>query len=306
MFGFLIRRLALTIPVVWLVVTLVFSLIHLVPGDPVAQMLGEGASVTQIEQMRHELGLDRSLFAQYRGYMVGLAHGDLGMSYRDQQPVLKSILARYPATIELAAAAIVFSILLSVPFGVIGAVKRGTNIDRSIGFLSLLGVSLPNFALGPILVLFFSITLGLLPVSGRNGLLYLVLPAVTMGGSLAAITTRMVRASMLEEIHQDYVRTARAKGLPERTILFKHALRNGLIPVITILGLQIGPLLAGAIITESIFSWPGLGRLMIQAINARDYPLVQGCILTISLTYILVNLTTDILYSVVDPRIRYE
>src|ERR1700722_13176091 len=256
MFGFLIRRLALTIPVVWLVVTLVFSLIHLVPGDPVAQMLGEGASVTQIEQMRHDLGLDRSLFAQYRSYMVGLAHGDLGMSYRDQQPVLKSILARYPATIELAAAAIVFSILLAVPFGVIGAVNRGTNIDRSIGFLSLLGVSLPNFALGPILVLFFSITLGLLPVSGRNGLLYLVLPAVTMGGSLAAITTRMVRASMLEEIHQDYLRTARAKGLPERTILFKHALRNGLIPVITILGLQIGPLLAGAIITESIFSWP--------------------------------------------------
>jgi peptide/nickel transport system permease protein len=306
MLGFVLRRIVFTIPVLWIVVTLIFSLIHLVPGDPVAQMLGEGASVTQIEQMRHELGLDRSLSEQYRTYLVGLIHGDLGISYRDQRPVLRSIMARYPATIELAVAAIVISVILAVPFGVIGAVRRGSALDRSVGFFSLLGISLPNFVLGPLLILFFSIILGLLPVSGRGGPEYLILPAITLGGALAAITTRMVRASMLEEIHQDYVRTARAKGLPERTILFRHALRNGLIPVITILGLQAGPLLAGAIITETIFAWPGLGLLTFQALSARDYPLVQGCILAVTLTYIVVNLATDVLYSVVDPRIRYD
>ena len=198
------------------------------------------------------------------------------------------------------------SLVLAIPAGVIAAVRRGTLIDRAIGVFSLLGVSLPNFALGPLLILLFSIVLGLLPVSGRGGISHLILPALTMGGALAAITTRMVRASMLEEIQQDYVRTARAKGLPERVVLFRHALRNGLLPVITILGLQTGALLAGAIITETIFAWPGLGRLTVQAINARDYPLLQGCILTISLSYILINLLTDAIYSVVDPRIRYE
>src|SRR5262249_29607173 len=223
-----------------------------------------------------------------------------------QEPVTTSILLRYPATIELTAAALVFSIIIAVPSGVISAIRRGQFMDRALGIVTLLAVSLPNFALGPMLILLFSIWLGLLPVSGRDGLSHLILPAATLGGALAAITTRMVRASMLEEIHQDYVRTARAKGLPERTILFKHALRNGLIPVITVLGLLMGSLLAGSIITETIFSWPGLGFLTIQAIRARDYALVQGCILTIALTYILVNLLTDVLYSVVDPRIRYD
>jgi peptide/nickel transport system permease protein len=198
------------------------------------------------------------------------------------------------------------SILIAVPFGVVGAVRRGRAADKVVSFASLLGVSLPNFALGPMLILLFSIGLGLLPVSGRDGFLNLILPALTLGSGLAATTTRMVRGSMLEEIRQDYVRTARAKGLGERAVLFRHALRNGLIPVITVLGLQAGVLLAGAIITETIFSWPGLGRLTIQAINARDYPLIQGCILTIAVSYILVNLATDVLYSVVDPRIRYD
>ncbi len=306
MIPFVLRRLALTLPIVWIVVTLVFSLIHLVPGDPVAQMLGEGTSVTEIERIRHELGLDRPIFEQYRAYMMGLLRGDLGMSFRNQEAVATSILSRYPATIELALGATVFSLMVAIPFGVMSAVRRGKAADRVIGFLSLLGLSLPNFALGPMMILLFSIALGLLPVSGRGGLSSLILPAVTLGGALAAITTRMVRASMLEEIQRDYVRTARAKGLKESVVVFKHALRNGLIPVITILGLQMGALLAGAIITETIFSWPGLGRLTIQAIYARDYPLVQGCLLVIALSYILINLVSDVLYSVVDPRIRYD
>ncbi len=306
MLAFIARRLLLTLPVVWIVITLVFGLIHMVPGDPVAQMLGEGASVTQVERMRHELGLDRPVLEQYRTYMMGIVRGDLGTSFRNQESVARSIVARYPATIELAIASAIFSILVAVPFGVIGAIRRGRAADRVVSFASLLGVSLPNFALGPMLILLFSIMLGLLPVSGRDGFSHLILPALTLGGGLAATTTRMVRGSMLEEIRQDYVRTARAKGLNERAVLFGHALRNGLIPVITVLGLQAGGLLAGAIITETVFSWPGLGRLTIQAINARDYPLVQGCILTIALTYILINLATDVLYSVVDPRIRYD
>jgi ABC-type dipeptide/oligopeptide/nickel transport system permease component len=306
MLAFVVRRLLLTIPVVWIVMTLVFLMIHLVPGDPVAQMLGEGASTTQVERLRHELGLDQPILTQYRMYMVGVLHGDLGVSFRNQETVAQSILGRYPATIELAVASIIFAILTSVPLGVAAAVRRGRTVDHFVGFISLLGVSLPNFALGPMLILVFSIALGLLPVSGRDGFWHLILPAVTLGGGAAATMTRMVRGSMLEEIRQDYVRTARAKGLGERAVLFGHAFRNGLIPVITLLGLQAGMLLTGTMITEIIFSWPGLGRLTYQAISARDYPLAQGCFLTIALTYIFVNLATDLLYSVVDPRIRYD
>ena len=306
MLAFLLRRLLMALPVVWIVVTLVFGLIHMVPGDPVALMLGEGASVAEVEGLRHELGLDRPVLEQYRTYMAGLMRGDLGISFRNQETVTSAIVQRYPATVELAVASMIFSLIVSIPFGVISAMHHGRAADRAISFVGLFGVSLPNFVLGPLLILFFSIMLGLLPVSGRDGFSHLVLPAVTLGGGLAALMTRMVRGSMLEEIRQDYVRTARAKGLAERAILFGHALRNGLLPVITLLGLNAGALLAGAFVTEPIFSWPGLGRLTIQAINARDYPLVQGCILTIALTYILINLATDVLYSVVDPRIRYD
>jgi len=304
--SFLLRRLALTIPVIWIVVTLVFALIHLVPGDPVAQMLGEGAPAPEIQRLRHDLGLDRPILDQYETYLLGLLKGDLGVSFRNQQPVVRSISERYPATLELTLAAILVSLVIAIPAGVLGAVRRGKWVDSAIGVFSLFGVSLPNFALGPLLILVFSILAGLLPVSGRGGISHLVLPAVTLGGAFAAITTRMVRASMLEELQQDYVRTARAKGLPESVVLFRHALRNGLLPVITILGLQTGTLLAGTIITETVFAWPGMGRLTVQALNARDYPLLQGCILTISLSYIFVNLLTDAIYSVVDPRIRYE
>jgi ABC-type dipeptide/oligopeptide/nickel transport system permease component len=306
MTAFLAKRLLLTIPVVWVVVTLVFGFIHMVPGDPVAQMLGEGAAVTEVERLRSELGLGRPLWEQYFSYITGLLRGDLGVSFRNQQTVRAAIAERYPATMQLAVAAIVFSLLIAVPLGVWAAVRRHRLVDRSIGAFTLLGVSLPNFALGPLLILFFSIELGWLPVSGRGSLLHLILPAVTLGGAMAAIATRMVRSSMLEEIHQDYVRTARSKGLTLRQVLFGHALRNGMIPVMTVIGIQMGNLLAGAVVTETIFSWPGLGQLLIQAINARDYPLVQGCVLAIALTYVLVNLLTDVCYSIVDPRICYE
>ena len=306
MTAFLVRRLLLTIPVVWIVVTLVFALVHLVPGDPVAQMLGEGAAVTEVERLRQELGLDRPILDQYVSYMSGIFRGDLGVSFRNQETVFESVAQRYPATIQLAVAAIVLSFLIAVPLGVLAAVRRGSIADRSIGAFTLVGLSLPNFVLGPLMILLFSIGLGWLPVSGRESLAHLILPALTMGGVMAAITTRMVRSSMLEEIHQDYVRTARAKGLSEGRVLFRHALQNGLIPVLTVMGLQFGNLLTGAIIIETIFSWPGLGQLLFQAISARDYPLVQGCILAIALTYIVVNRLTDVIYSLVDPRIRYE
>ena len=254
--------------------------------------------------MRQELGLDQPLLTQYGRYLSRLVQGDLGHSLRFNAPVTEIILARYPATIELTLAALVVALLLSIPAGVQAAVRRGQWSDRALGFLSLLGLSFPNFALGPVLILVFSVELGWLPVSGSGSLLNLVLPAVTLGAALAAILTRMVRTSVLEELGQDYVRTARAKGLAERRVRYKHVLRNSLIPVVTLVGLQLGALLSGAMVTETIFSWPGIGRLTLQAINSRDYPLVQGCFLTISVTYILVNLLTDLFYSVVDPRTR--
>ncbi len=306
MIRLLVRRLLLTLPVLFLVATLVFLLIHLVPGDPVEQMLGEGARAQDVAEMRHALGLDLPLGTQYWRFLRGLGRADLGRSFKFQAPVRDVVLARYPATLELTVAALLLALLFSVPAGVEAAVAHRRWPDRALGFVSLLGLSFPNFALGPVLILVFSIALGLLPVSGRGSLAHLVLPAVTLGAGLAAILTRLVRSSMLEELHQDYVRTARAKGLMDRVVLYRHALRNGLIPVLTVVGLQFGSLLAGAIVTETIFSWPGLGRLTLQAIQARDYPLTQGCILAIALTYILVNLATDLLYGVVDPRMRLE
>jgi peptide/nickel transport system permease protein len=300
----LLLRLGYTLPVLWLVVSVVFLLIHIVPGDPVEQMLGEGARTEDIAALRHLYGLDQPLWTQYMHYWRGVLHGNLGRSIRLNDSVTHLVLTRYPFTVELTAAALVIAILLAVPLGIMAALRRGTSRDHAISVVSLLGLSFPAFALGPILMLLVSIKLGWLPVSGAGDLSHLVLPAVTMGSALAAILTRMVRTSMLEELGQDYIRTARAKGLPERTVVYKHALRNALIPVITLIGLQFGALLAGAIVTETIFSWPGIGRLTVSAISNRDYPLLQGCILAIGLTYVLVNLATDILYVVVNPRIR--
>ena len=303
---YLLQRLLFTLPVLFLVVTFVFLLIHLIPGDPVEQMLGEGARASDVAELRHALGLDVPLGTQYASYLTHLLVGNLGTSFRFNAPVRQVILERYPATLELALASLLVAILISIPAGVEAAIRRDRATDRAIGFFTLLGLSVPNFALGPVLILIFSIEIGWLPVSGRGALDHLVLPAITLGGSMAAILTRMVRASMLEELSSDYVRTARAKGLPEWKVLYGHALRNGLIPVITIVGLQFGALLAGTIVTETIFSWPGIGRLTIQAIQARDYPLVQGCLLAIALTYVAVNFLTDLVYSLVDPRIRRQ
>jgi ABC-type dipeptide/oligopeptide/nickel transport system permease component len=300
----LLYRLVYTIPVVWLVVSIVFLLIHIVPGDPIEQMLGEGARPADIVALRHTYGLDQPLGKQYLHYWSGVLHGNLGTSIRLNDSITHLVLTRYPYTVQLTIAALVIAVLLSLPAGVASALKRDRWQDRTLSFISLLGLSFPAFALGPILILFVSIKLGWLPVSGAGGVTHLILPAITMGSALAAILTRMIRTAMLEELGQDYIRTARAKGLPERTVIYKHALRNALIPVITLLGLQFGALLAGAIVTETIFSWPGIGRLTVSAISNRDYPLLQGCILAIGLTYVLVNLATDVLYLVVNPRIR--
>jgi peptide/nickel transport system permease protein len=297
-------RLLYTLPVVWLVVSIVFFLIHLVPGDPVEVMLGQGARPGDIAALRHAYGLDLPLHVQYIRYWIGVLHGNLGMSLRMGQSVTSLVLERYPYTAELTIAALFIALLISIPAGIIGALHRGQWRDHTVGVVSLLGLSFPNFALGPILILLVSIKLGWLPVSGAGGLSHLVLPAVTMGGALAAVLTRMVRTAMLEELNQDYVRTARAKGLSERRVVYVHALRNAMIPVLTLIGLQFGALLAGAIVTEKIFSWPGIGRLTVTAIENRDYPLLQGCILAVGLTYVLVNLATDVLYLVINPRIR--
>ena len=300
----LFQRFLLTLPALWLVLTLVFLMIHIVPGDPVEQMLGEGAAPGEIVQLRHALGLDQPLFTQYGHYLKELARGDLGQSFKFQAPVRRIIFERYPATLTLAFLALLVCAAIAIPAGVLAAYRRGGTPDRVVGVFTLFGLAVPNFALGPVLILLFSIELGLLPVSGRGGPTYYVLPAATLGAALAAILTRMVRGSMLEELSSDYVRTARAKGLAMRAVLFRHAFRNALIPIITILGLQFGTLLAGTIVTETIFSWPGIGRLTVQAISSRDYPLLQGCILVIAVSYVLVNLLTDVLYAIVDPRVR--
>jgi peptide/nickel transport system permease protein len=283
---------------------MVFLMIHIVPGDPVEQMLGEGAAPGELAQLRHSLDLDQPLLQQYGHYLKQLAHGDLGQSLKYQTPVRRIIFERYPATLQLAFLALIVCVAIAIPAGILAAYRRGHAADRAIGLFTLFGLAIPNFALGPILILVFSIELGLLPVSGRGSPLSYILPAATLGAALAAILTRMVRGAMLEELSADYVRTARAKGLGTAAVLFRHAFRNALIPVITILGLQFGTLLAGTIVTETIFSWPGIGRLTVQAISSRDYPLLQGCILVISVSYVIVNLFTDLLYSFIDPRGR--
>jgi ABC-type dipeptide/oligopeptide/nickel transport system permease component len=301
---YLLARILYTLPVIWLVVSLVFLLIHLVPGDPIQQMLGEGVPAADLQAARHAYGLDLPLSQQYMNYWKGVLHGNLGASLRYNQSVAKLLGQRYPYTLQLTLAALLVAIVLSIPAGVHSARRRNDWDDRTISVVSLFGLSFPNFALGPILILLFSIKLGWLPVSGAGSFAHIVLPAVTMGSALAAILTRMVRTSMLEELSQDYIRTARAKGLNETAVVYRHALRNAMIPVITVLGLQFGALLAGAIVTEKIFSWPGIGRLTIDAISNRDYYVVQGCILAIGLTYVAVNLLTDMVYSVLNPRIR--
>lgn len=303
----LLRRMLLALPVVWAVVTLVFLLIHIVPGDPVRNALGENATAEQVADLKRQLGLDLPLSQQYVNYWRGLVKGDLGVSLiNPADKVFDKIVSRYPATIELALAGLLVAVALAVPLGVTAGRHQGKMRDNIVSVVALLGISLPGFVLGPLMIFVFAIKLDWLPVAGRYGFAYLILPAVTLGAALAAVLTRMVRSSVIEELGEDYVRTARAKGLGESAVVYKHVLKNGLIPVVTLLGLQFGVLLAGAIITETIFSWPGLGRLTVDSINSRDYPMVQGCILMIALTYIFANVLTDFTYRLLDPRIKVE
>ncbi len=299
---YLLQRVLLAVPTVLGVVTLVFLLIHLTPGDPVDVMLGETARAADKVRLRHQLGLDRPLPIQYLRYLSHLARGNFGRSLHSGRPVRRMIVARYPATLELAAAALVVALLIAVPLGVFAAARAHSSLDTACRGVALFGTSVPNFYLGPMLVLIFSIGLEWTPVSGRGGLASLALPALTLGVGMAAILTRLLRATLLERLSDDYIRTARAKGAGPLRVLLRHALRNAVLPVVTVLGLQAGALLAGTIITETIFAWPGIGRLTLLAIQTRDYPLVQGCVLAIALSYVTINLGTDLLYAVIDPR----
>jgi len=315
------RQLGLMLLVIWTVVSLVTLLIELVPGDPATTILGETATPEQIANFNQKHGLDRPAFFfsysseegfqwngadnRYVDYFSGLIRGDLGRSFRTDQPVLNMILDRYPATIKLALASMLVAISIAVPLGVLAGTNKNRIVDNVASFVALLGISLPTFVIGPFLVYIFAVKLGWFVPTGSANPEDIVLPAVTLGAALSAILTRMVRSSVIEELGEDYVRTARAKGLSERTVVYKHVLKNGLIPVVTVLGLQLGVLLAGAIITEKIFSWQGLGLLLLEdGIGKRDYRLVQGCVLVISVTYILANAVTDLVYRRLDPRIR--
>jgi peptide/nickel transport system permease protein len=301
-----LRRLTLLVPTLLGVAIVVFAFIHLVPGDPVEIMLGESAAPADVIALRHQLGLDGSLPAQLGRFLARAVRGDLGQSIAFRAPVARVVLARYPATLELASAALLLALALALPLGILAAVHQGSAVDRLARLLSLVGVCLPTILLGPLLILVFSIHLEWLPVSGRGGLSHVLLPAVTLALGMIGLLVRLTRTSLLGALQGDYVRTARAKGAAEWTVIGRHALRNALLPVTTVVGLQAGALLAGAVITETIFAWPGLGRLLVQAIGARDYPLVQGCVLAIGLTYVIANTATDLLCGVLDPRLRNE
>jgi len=302
----LLRRLVALLPVALGVVSLTFALIHMVPGDPVSAMLGDFAAPADVARMRHDLKLDLPLWRQYAGFLIALAHGDLGQSISQHEPVARLIRERYPATLELAGAGLAVAIIIALPLGIAAGADAGGPGDLAGMGFAILGISVPHIYLGPLLMIVFSLDLGWLPLTGRGGIAYLVLPALTMGSALAAILARMLRQSLVQVIGADYMRTARSKGLSERAALIRHGLRNALTPVITLIGLEAGALLTGSIVTEMIFSWPGLGRLLMTAINTRDYPLVQGCVLTFALSYVVVNLITDFLYVSVDPRIRFD
>lgn len=304
MLSFLATRLFSAAIVVLGVMCMVFFLIHMVPGDPVDMMLGESARATDREALRVALGLDQPLLVQMQKYFTNLFQFDLGTSLHSRRPISEIILERLPATLELAVAALGVAVLIAFPLGVIAAVRKDTLWDRGAMSFSLIGVSIPNFWMGPVLILVFSLWLGWFPVSGRDGIGSLVLPAITLGTALAAVLSRMVRSTLLEVLSEDYIRTARAKGLSETSVVLKHGLRNALLPIITLLGLQLGVLLGGAVITETVFSWPGIGKLTIDSIMKRDYPVVQACVLLISLAYVVVNVVTDLVYAWVDPRIR--
>ena len=307
---YLLRRFYAMLIILLCVSAITFSLMHLVPGDP-AQIIaekkyGEEVTTATVELVRKEMGLDRPIFIQYFSWLRGIFQGDFGESFRTGLPVWDEIMNRLPATAELALAAILVSLIIAIPVGVISAVKQYSLLDNASMIGAMVGVSMPNFWLGLLLILFFSVHLEWLPVFGRGELKHLILPALTLGTGMAAITTRLTRSSILEVLKQDYVRTARAKGLTETVVINSHVLKNSLIPVVTVVGLQFGALLEGAVVVEVIFAWPGIGRLLYDSIFARDYPVIQGCVFIIAMIYVTVNLLVDISYAWLDPRIRYE
>ena len=306
MADYLLYRMASAVLVICGVVTVVFLLLHLIPGDPVEVMLGEAARAADREALRQALGLDLPVWQQWWQYVLHLLHLDLGTSLHSKQAIVSLLAERLPATLQLAAASIVVAILLALPLGVFAAVRNHTPWDQAAMGFSMLGISIPNFWMGPLLILVFSVWLGWFPVSGNEGKASLVLPALTLGTALAALLSRMIRASLLEVLNEDYIRAARARGLGDLTVTLRHGLRNAMLPVITVLGMQLGALLAGAVITETVFAWPGIGQLMIDAIQRRDYPVVQACVLVISLAYVAVNLLTDLAYVALDPRVRLD
>ena len=304
MANYLYTRILTTVLVVFGVSTLVFFLIHFIPGDPVEVMLGESARAMDREALRKALGLNEPLFVQWLHFMNGMVSLDFGSSLHARRPVVDMVFERIPATLQLTGFALLFALIIAFPLGIIAAMRRNSAWDHGAMVLSLTGVSIPNFLMGPLLILFFAIYLGWFPVSGNESVASVVLPALTLGTAMAAILSRMIRATLLEVLGEDFIRTAYAKGMSPFKVTVFHALPNAMLPVITLLGLQLGALLAGAVITEVVFSWPGIGQLTIDAIQKRDYPLVQACVLLISISYVLVNMLTDLLYGVLDPRIR--
>lgn len=310
MLTYIFKRTGLMVFILAGVSIITFSMMHLVPGDPAEviaiERYGEEVTAETIEHVRRELGLDQPIYVQYFRWLSNLFQGSLGYSYRTDRPVLDEILTRLPATVQLALAGMLVSLLIAIPIGILSATRQYSAIDNISMAGAFLGVSMPNFWLGLLLILFFSVHLGWLPVFGRGGIEHLILPALTLGTGLAAITARLMRSSMLEVLRQNYIRTARAKGLSERVVICKHALKNALIPVVTVAGLQFGFLLEGTVIVEVIFAWPGIGRLLVDSIFARDLPVIQGCILFIAVIFVLINLLVDISYAYLDPRIRYE
>ena len=302
---FVIKKLSSLATVIFGVLLLTFLLIHLVPGDPVEVMLGESASTADRAALRADLGLDQPLIKQFGNYLVKLSHGDFGSSIHTKTPIIETIKARYPATVKLALLALFIGISIGVPMGIYAALKVNHWQDLVVTLVSVRLSAMPAFWLGPMLMLIFAVWLGWLPVSGMDSNASIILPALTLGFGLSAILTRMTRTSLLEVLNDDYIRTARAKGLTEQTVILRHALRAALLPIITIVGLQMGSLLAGTVITETIFSWDGIGRLLVESIEKRDYPVTQACVLVVALSYVLVNLATDMLYRFADPRVKF-
>ncbi len=306
MLEYTLRRILIALPAIFGVIVVVFAMVRLAPGDPAVLLAGEFADQATIERIRERFGLDRSMPEQFAAFVSNLAQGDLGRSTRTNRLVTEDLAQFFPNTLELAFGAIIVALVIGIPAGVLSAVKRNTWVDALVTFIALLGVSMPVFWFGLLAILFFSVDLGWFPVAGRGTFSHVVLPAITLGVSSTAIIARMTRSSMLEVLDQDYVRTARAKGVLGRTTIIKHALRNALVPVVTIGGLEFGRLMAGAVLTETVFTWPGVGRLLVDSILARDYPVVQGAVLLIAVSFIVVNLLVDLIYGLIDPRIRYD